>query len=722
MKQLIQDVRTGKTSVVEAPIPRPGPGMVLVRTAASAVSTGTERALVEFAGMSLVGKARTRPDLVRQTIDKARREGILSTLEAVQNRLDQPMPLGYSSAGTVVEVGEAVDAFRAGDRVACAGGGYAVHGEYAVVPKNLIAPLPSNVDFESGAFATLGAIALHGLRLAEPQVGERVAVIGLGLLGLLAAQVARAAGCSVLGLDIDRARLARAAGLGIEAAARDDAEGAAASLTGGRGFDIVLICAHAATNDPVELAGAIARDRGRVVAIGVVGLELPRKTFFEKELSFVVSRSYGPGRYDPAYEEGGHDYPIGYVRWTEGRNLAAFVDLVASGQVDVRSLITHRIPIERGAEAYALITAEDPEPFLGVVITYPEVASLPARRTVSTTPLPAEPAAPVRLGALGAGSFATAVVFPILRKVRGIELVGLASASGYKSAHVARRFGFGSAQADEAALLHDGRINTIAVLTRHHLHARQTAAALRAGKHVFCEKPLALSREELLEVDEALRASGRLLMVGFNRRFAPMSARLREFLAPVREPLLIHYRVNAGLLPPGHWHYDPEQGGGRIVSEACHFIDVLAFLTGALPTRVLTRGLPGGERYREENVVLTVELADGSIGVIAYLANGDRAMAKERIEVSGGGRSAVLDDFRRLHLYAHGRRSAVRAPLRQDKGHRAAWEAFAAAIRSGSPAPIPYKDLFAVSLATLAARDSLRQGEAISIEPLPAHE
>jgi predicted dehydrogenase/threonine dehydrogenase-like Zn-dependent dehydrogenase len=718
MKQLIQDVRTGTTSVVDAPIPRPGPGMVLVRTAASAVSTGTERALVEFAGMSLVAKARSRPDLVRQTVDKARREGVLSTLEAVQNRLDQPMPLGYSSAGTVVEVGPDVDGVRPGDRVACAGGGYAVHAEYAVVPQNLIAPLPAGVDFEPAAFATLGAIALHGFRLAEPQIGERIAVIGLGLLGLLAAQVARAAGCTVFGTDIAQERVTRARGLGLEAALRSEAEASAASLTGGLGFDAVLICAHADASDPVELAGAIARDRARVISIGVVGLELPRRVYFEKELRFIVSRSYGPGRYDTHYEEGGHDYPIGFVRWTEGRNLAAFCELLAAGRVDVASLITHRIPIERGADAYSLITAESAEPFLGVVITYPETPSAPGRRAIPIVTPGAEPSSPVRLGALGAGSFATGVLFPALRKIDAIDLVCLASATGFKSAEVARRFGFHSASTDEAEVLRDDRVNTIAVLTRHHLHARQTAAALRAGKHVFCEKPLALSREDLLQVEEALRASARLLLVGFNRRFAPMSARLREFLEPVHEPLSIYYRVNAGLLPPGHWHYDPSQGGGRIVSEACHFIDYLTFLTGALPVLVLARALPGGGRYREENVVLTVELADGSIGVIHYLANGGRSMPKERVEVFGGGRSAALDDFRRLELFSADRRVTLRAPLRQDKGHRREWEAFASAIRSGGPPPIPYDEIFAVSLATLAAQESLRQGTPLRIEPL----
>jgi predicted dehydrogenase len=722
MKQLVQDIRTGKTSVIEVPIPRPGPGMVLIRTAASAVSTGTERALVEFAGMGLVGKARSRPDLVRQTLDKARREGILSTLEAVQNRLDQPVPLGYSSAGTIVEVGHDVPGLRPGDRVACAGGGYAVHAEYAVVPTNLVAALPPGVDFEPAAFATLGAIALHGFRLAEPQVGERVAVIGLGLLGLLTSQVARAAGCRVFGIDVAAERVDRARALGFEASSRPDAEAAASSLTGGAGFDVVLICAHASTNDPVELAGLIARDRARVVSIGVVGLELPRKLYFEKELRFTVSRSYGPGRYDPQYEERGLDYPIGYVRWTEGRNLAAFCQLLADGSVDVGALITHRIPIERGADAYSLISADSREPFLGVVITYPDAPSLPQRRAIPSRVSRPDVTAPIRLGALGAGSFATGVMFPVLQRVRRVDLICLASATGYKSDHAARRFGFRGASTDEADVLQDNRVNTVAVLTRHHLHARQTVAALAAGKNVFCEKPLALTREELDQVHKALIASGRLLLVGFNRRFAPLSARLREFLTPVHEPLSIHYRVNAGLLPAGHWHYDPAQGGGRILSEACHFIDYLAFLTGAIPSRVYSRSLPGGDRYREENVVLTVELSDGSIGVIHYLANGARSMPKERVEVFGGGRSAVLDDFRRLELYSTDRHRLIRAWLRQDKGHRREWEAFADAMQQGGPPPIPYDQIFAVSLATLAAQESLRRGEPVAIEPLLIHE
>ncbi len=715
MKQLIQDLRTGETSVVEVPVPRAQPGTVLVRTAASLVSTGTERTLVEFAGGSLIAKARSRPDLVRQTLDKARREGLLTTWEAVRNRLDQPMPLGYASAGEVVEVGPGVTGIRMGDRVACAGAGYAIHADYAVVPRNLVALLPETVDYESGAFATLGAIALHGFRLGEPQVGERVAVIGLGLLGLLASMIARAAGCHVFAVDVDPARVERGSRLGAHAVLRPEAEAAAAAFTRGQGFDLVLICAHTPNNDPIELAASIARDRGRVVATGLVGLDLPRKAFYEKELQFVVSRSYGPGRYDPAYEEGGHDYPLAYVRWTEERNLQAFLDLVAQGKVQPQSLITHRFPIERAAEAYRLITGGSKEPFLAVLITYAQAAPL-ERRIAIPSHVPA-PASTVRLGVVGAGAFATGVLLPALKSLPQIERVGLASATGAKAASAARRFGFAYAATDEDELLRDPSINVVAILTRHGLHARQTLAALQAGKHVFCEKPLALTRQDLEAIAHALSSGDRLLTVGFNRRFAPLALHMKASLSGAGEPMAIHYRVNAGPLPPGHWVYDPEQGGGRILGEVCHFIDFLTFLAGSLPTRVHTLGLPDAGRYREENVLVTVEFADGSLGTIAYLANGDRSFPKERIEAYAAGRVAVLDDFRLLEVWSSGRRRVWRSPLRQDKGHRGLWEAFAEAVRRGGPPPIPYPDLFAVSQATLDALESLRRREPVRVEP-----
>ncbi|TET81088.1 MAG: alcohol dehydrogenase, partial [Anaerolineales bacterium] len=481
-----------------------------------------------------------------------------------------------------------------------------------------------------------------------------------------------------------------------------------------------LICADTSSNDPVELAGAIARDRARVVAIGAVGMTIPRRIYYEKELTFLVSRSYGPGRYDPTYEEGGHDYPLGYVRWTEGRNLVAFVDLISEERIDVHPLITHRFPIEHAADAYHMITGKSEEPFLGVMMTYPEgeIKLEAAPRLIGITERPAEPSSPICLGALGAGNFATTVLFPTLRRLRGVEFIGLATATGMKGAQVGRRYGFLYATTDEAEILGDERINAIAVLTRHHLHTRQVIDGLRAGKHVFCEKPLALNREELVEVAAALQGSDRMLMVGFNRRFAPMAVQLKTFFAGVHEPLVMHYRVNAGPLPADHWLYDPVQGGGRIIGEACHFIDFLTFLAGAPPVRVQCQGLPDDGRYREDNVILTLMYPDGSLGTVAYLAGGDRGLPKERIEVFGGGRAAVMDDFRRLETFSGGRRNLRRAWLRQDKGHRAVWEAFAAAVAAGGPPPIPYDHLLAVTMASFAAVESLRSGEIVTLKPL----
>jgi predicted dehydrogenase/threonine dehydrogenase-like Zn-dependent dehydrogenase len=766
MKQLLQNMKNGATSVADVPIPAPQRGEALVRNAVSLVSAGTERMLVEFAEKSLLGKARSRPDLVRQVLDKARREGLLTTLEAAFTRLDQPMPLGYSSAGTIVALGEGLEGFQVGQRVACAGGGYAVHAEYVCVPHNLLAPLPDSVDFEAAAFTTLGAIAMHGFRQAGVQVGERVAVIGLGLLGLLTVGIARAAGCAVFGVDLDPRRVELATSLGAQAVLREGAVEAALSFSRGRGCDAVLICADAASADPVELAGAIARDRARVIAVGAVGLQLPRKVYYEKELTFLNSRSYGPGRYDPTYEEGGQDYPIGYVRWTEGRNLEGFVDLLASGQLDIASLVTHRFPIEQAAQAYELITGKQHEPFLGVVLTYPlnegeasdaeslaagslirltsamRTSTPPSAASASDQPLLFQKGAKkegpastkqlmkhLRIGVLGAGNFASAVMLPALKAIPSFDLVGIASASGMSAKHAAGRFGFDYATSDEAQILNDPQVEIVAILTRHNLHARQVSAALRAHKHVFCEKPLALNRAELEAIQEALiepwnspdtleTDSPPLLTAGFNRRFAPMAQQMQDFLGQQHEPLAAYYRVNAGYIPLTHWTHDPEQGGGRIIGEGCHFIDFLTFLVGSAPTAVTAGGLPDGGRYREDNAVLTFTFPDGSVGVVSYLANGDKAFPKERVEVFKAGRVAVLDDFRSLELVMNGKRKVFHSRLRQDKGHSQEWQAFAAAIRAGGPAPIPYDQLFGVMNATFASVEALRTGEKVTVSPL----
>jgi predicted dehydrogenase len=719
MKQLLQSMRDGETRVVEVPIPTPQPGMILVRTAASLVSAGTERMVVEFAEKSLIGKVRSRPDLAKQVIDKARREGVASTIEAAFNRLDQPTPLGYSSAGTVVAVGEGVRSFRAGQRVACAGGGYAVHAEYAVVPVNLTVPLPDGVSFEAGAFGTLGSIALHGFRLGQPQMGETVAVIGLGLLGLLSVQLARAAGCRVFGVDLDPARVALAEQLGATAVLREQAEDAAQTFTEGLGADVVLICADTPSNDPVELAGEISRDRGRVVAVGAVGLEIPRRTYFYKELDFVVSRAYGPGRYDPVYEEGGIDYPIGFVRWTAGRNLSAFVNLLSDGKLNIAPLVTHQFSIEQAAEAYDLITGKNGTPFLGVLLTYKQDEKdedLTAGRVVEFVDAgDRSAAAAVRLGVLGAGNFANATLLPAIKKDGGTQLVGIASASGLSAQHAANKHGFAYATSDAERLFQDDKVNTLAVLTRHHLHAEQTLAGLRAGKHVFCEKPLALTREELGQIaEEVQKPDAPMLMVGFNRRFAPLAIEMKAFLDQRQEPLVAHYRVNAGCIPLEHWVHDPAQGGGRLLGEGCHFIDFITWLVGEPPVAVTAKGLPELGRYREDNVVVTLEFPDGSLGTVAYLANGDKAQAKEYIEASGGGRAATLDDFRRLETFAGGKRWIKRSWLRQDKGHTGEWQAFSQAISAGAEPPIPYQQIFGVMEAAFDAIDSLRSNQQVS--------
>jgi len=716
MKQVLQQAGSGSVAVVEVPAPRLLPGCVLVRMAASLVSAGTERASCEFASKNLLQKAQARPDLVREVMSKVRRDGVFSAVAAVRGRLDQPSPLGYSSSGTIVEVGQDVTDLTVGDRVACAGAGYAVHAEFACVPRLLVAKLDSEskISFEEAAFTTLGAVALHGARTADVKLGDVVAVVGLGLVGQLTVQILKAAGCRVLGMDIDRERAELASQMGA-----DDISSSAEGLrdvclrhTGGNGVDAVLITAETSSSEPVELAGEIARDRGIVVAVGTVGMDIPRKLYFEKELDFRISRSYGPGRYDSAYEQKGRDYPIGYVRWTETRNMEAFLQLSSEGKLDVMPLITHRFSIERAARAYDLISGRVSEPFLGVLISYPEEASESREvRLVSEAKRPALIGErSVAVGVLGAGEFANTTLLPVIKRSE-TDFIGLCSATGSHARHAAEKFGFRYCTTEGQRLLDDPTINTVVIATRHHLHARQVLGALAAGKNVFCEKPLCLNEIELAEIVRAYGgdASG-MLMVGFNRRFAPMALEMKAFLQQIAEPLALHYRVNAGFIPRDHWVNDPEQGGGRILGEVCHFVDFLTFLAGALPVEVQTRNVADSN----DNVIVSLRFANGSQGTISYLANGDRSYSKERVEVFGGGAVAVLEDFRRLELVRHGKRKTFRSRLRQDKGHRGEWEAFCAAAQGRGPIPIPFEEIVSVTLATLRAAESR-----LSEKPIP---
>ncbi|RJP49960.1 MAG: hypothetical protein C4583_11470 [Anaerolineaceae bacterium] len=712
MKQLLQNMKNGLTTVEDVPVPTPREGQALVKVYASLVSAGTERMLVEFAEKNLVDKARSRPDLVKQVLDKAKREGVVPTIQAAFNRLDQPMPLGYSSAGVIVALGKNMRGYKVGQRVACAGLNYAVHAEYNVVPRNLLTLIPKNVDFESASFTTLAAIAMQGFRLAEPQIGENVAVIGMGLLGLLTAQIAAAAGCRVLGIDVDPAKLRLASSLGLEGAARPNAESAAQTFTASRGFDAVIICAATSSNDPVELAGVIARDRARVVATGAVGLNIPRKVYYEKELSFINSRSYGPGRYDPSYEENGVDYPIGYVRWTEGRNMESALQLMAEDKLKIHPLISHRFPIEQAASAYEVITGKKKESFLGVVLTYSERKDEKSKKIEFPSTVHRPPST-VSLGVLGAGAFANAVLLPAIKKAGDFSLVGIASASGMHAQVSGKKFGFQYATSSDDEILNDPNINTVAILTRHDTHADLVVKALKAGKNVFVEKPLATTSEQLTKIVKQLQITNYQLLTGFNRRFSPLAQSLSSFLLPRNEPLHVHYRINAGYIPPNHWTQDETLGGGRIIGEACHFVDFITFLVGAAPVSVTAYALPDNGKYREDNVSMTFTFPDGSIGVVDYLANGDKSFAKERVEVFCAGAVMVLDDFRSLQMIRDGKKKEERKA--QDKGWADEWKAFAKSIREGGAPPIPYEQLIGVTRATFAAVESIRANTSISI-------
>jgi predicted dehydrogenase/threonine dehydrogenase-like Zn-dependent dehydrogenase len=718
VKQLVQHLGTGDSEVKDVPAPRARHGTVLIRVASSLVSAGTERMVVEFAEKNLLEKARSRPDLVRQTIDKARRDGVLNTIDAVQNRLNQPMALGYSVSGTVVATGNDVTEFREGDRVAAAGANLAVHAEVVAIPRNLVVKLPESVDFDSAAFTTIGAIALHGFRLSEAKLGESVAVIGLGLLGQITVQLARAAGCRVVAFDPQEERARRALGYGAETALSNEEAFAAACAqrSGGRGIDVVVITADTKSDGPVNLAGRIARDRATIISVGAVGTQLPRKEYFEKELDFRISRSYGPGRYDPSYEAEGRDYPIGFVRWTENRNMEAVVALLAERKLDVESMITHRLDVSDGAHAYNLITGKTREPFLGVVLHYPD--SGPLANRVEIMPKTAAAAAPsgIRLGMLGAGNFARAVLLPAIRAGGNVTFVGIAAGTGLSARHAGDKYSFAYCTTSSDEVLDDPKINTVVIATRHDLHALQTIRALRAGKHVFVEKPICLTASELDEIDLVYRGThGQLLMAGFNRRFAPMSRTLREHFRGAGEPLLIHYRVNGGFIPASEWVQNPTEGGGRLLGEGVHFIDWAVWLTGARPTTVHAVSTPNCGRYSDDNFSTVVTFDDGSVLQLLYSANGDRAAGKERVEVFGGGRTAILDDFSRLELAARGRRKVTRSVLRSDKGHRAGWAAFADAIRAGQQSPIQYDEIIATMRATFAAVESLRSGSPVTV-------
>jgi len=721
MRAILEDVRSGEVTTEEVPQPELRPGGILVRTAFSAISAGTELAHRGQVEKSLLGKALARPDLVRQVVDFARTAGIKAAYQRVQSRLDTLAPLGYSCSGTVIAAGQGVKEFHPGDRVACAGAGYASHCEVNFIPKNLAVRVPEAVALESASLSAIGAIALQGFRQSQAVLGEVVAVIGAGLVGVLTIQLAKAAGCRVIAIDRDMQRVERARQFGADLAlgSGDRDTPSRVKEFARYGSDVAIIAAASASSEPVELAANISRDRGRIVVVGAVDLGVSRQAMYVKELSLVLSRSYGPGRYDAQFEEEGHDYPIGYVRWTEKRNMEAFLDLLAAGAIDVAPFLERRCPVEQGSVAYQELKSTGA---YTVLLEYPGrvLIPMPAATGAAARAARAPSAGELRVSCIGAGSFARAVTFPALRKTRGVVLQSVATASGIASESARRLFGFSRAVAP-TDLLQDKDTDAIFVLSRHDSHAQYVVAALSGHKPVLVEKPLAVNREQLEEIRKAYQAAqgadpAPFLMVGYNRRFARFTEKLREFFAGRQEPMVVSIRVNAGYIPHDHWVQN-SSGGGRIVGELCHFVDWARCLVGCGISSVAANALPDGARYNRDNVVATLTFQDGSIATISYLANGDRAVPKEQFEVFCEGKVGRITDFCTLELARGGKTRRTRSG--QDKGHQREIELTVDAMRRGGHSPIAFEELVEVSEATLAIEEAISSGKSFSLRPAP---
>lgn len=723
MKQILQSYRTGELWIAEVPVPACGRGGVLVQTRASVVSSGTEETARMFAKKSAIGKAWARPDLVGQVLKKVKTEGIGPTAKKVFARLDEPIGLGYSAAGEVVEAGREALGLKPGDRVAVAGAGYATHAEFNFVPQNLCAKIPEGVSYPDAAFATIGAVALQGVRQARPSIGERVAVIGLGLLGSLTVQILKANGCAVLGFDPDGDRVALAAKLGADVAVDTDPEKACDAFTEGRGADAVIITAAAPGNEPVIYAAEMSRYKGRVIAVGTVGMNVPREAFYRKELDLRLSMSYGPGRYDPAYEERGRDYPFAYVRFTAQRNMESFLYLVQQGKVTPEALVTHRLAFDDALDAYALLEGKMPKgrtldsKYLGILLEYPKNALL--ERAVRCGEAAGSGDDEIGVCLIGAGNFAKGVLLPHLTKLRGVGLTGVCTRTGKSAQRTARQFKFGLATTEPAALLEDGDTDAAFIATRHDSHASLVSAALRAGKHVFVEKPLCIVEAELDEIERALkdaRNAGQqpCLMVGFNRRFSPHARALQAAFENRTTPMVVSYRVNAGGIPPDSWLRDPSEGGGRIIGECCHFVDFCTALIGSEPATVTANSISSDRRdvAAEDSVVIAIQYADGSLATIQYLSEGHEDMPKERCEVFADGKSAVVDDFRTTRFYGGGRK--VRG--KQAKGFAEELHAFLDVCRNGGAWPISWQSLVGTHRVCFGAVRSLAGGGRVDVQ------
>ena len=729
MKQVVQNLKTGEIRVDVLPPPTLKSGGILVKNYFSLISAGTEKTSVDLGKMNMLQKAKSRPEDVRKVLQEIKLNGFIRTYKKVMAKLDSLKPLGYSSAGVVLAVDAVASEFKPGDRVACAGGGYATHSDIIFVPKNLAVKVPDGVGLDEAAYSTLGAIAMQGIRQAQPTLGENVVVIGLGLVGLLAVQILKANGCRVFGIDVDpgNVRLAKEIGADDACERSADVNTRVNGFSDGFGADAVIIAAATRSSDPLSLAGEIARDRSRVVMIGATGMNIPRPPYYSKELEFKLSRSYGPGRYDREYEENGRDYPIGYVRWTENRNMKEFVRLLKDKKVNVSRLTTHRFPIRNAGQAYKMISGKKTQKYIGILLEYEKEKTEPpaeiqpdAGKSVFNPSDETFKRLPLSVGFIGAGSFAQGNLIPALRNIEGVTLQTVCTASGASAKTAQDQFGFKLTTTNPQDLFLNENIGTIFIATRHNLHASFALEALKAGKNVFVEKPLALTEDELVSLSQFYRGSDEekmpALMVGFNRRFAPLTRELKQFFENTGEPMVVNYRVNAGYIPTNHWTQDPVEGGGRILGEVCHFVDLVQFITASRIVKVYAESISADNTsiVSNDNVNITLKMANGSLGIVTYLANADSSLPKERIEVSSGRKAAIIDNFRNAYFYRDGKASKTGTGT-VDKGIREEVKTFIQAVKSDRTSPITFDELINTTLATFRILTSLSVGEAVSL-------
>jgi predicted dehydrogenase/threonine dehydrogenase-like Zn-dependent dehydrogenase len=714
MQQLIQNFKTGELYVDEVPMPSISTGMVLVENEFSLISAGTERGTVKVAKASLLGKAKQRPDLVAQVLQNIKKEGLAATINKVKTKLDSLKALGYSTAGVVIASMDTNSVFKTGDRVACAGQDYASHAEIVAIPQNLVTKIPDNVSSEEASFTTLGAIALQGVRQAEPRLGEKVCVIGLGLLGQITCQLLKANGCAVFGIDLNAGliKLASDSGAADKALNRSDSNlvSVCNDFTNGQGFDSIIITAAAPSNDPIELSAEIVRKKGKIIVVGAVKMDIPRDPhFYRKELDLRMSCSYGPGRYDVDYEDKGQDYPFAYVRWTEQRNMQAFLDLLSRKAINIKPLITHVFEIADAEKAYDIVLGKTPEPHIGILLKYTD--NKVKRQTVVT--VKNDPIKKINTGFIGAGSFAQSYLIPNVKSY-GASLDGVVTSKGITSKNVADKFKFNFCSTEANDVLTNNNINTIFIATPHSSHAELVARSLESGKAVFVEKPLAINIDQMNAVIATREKFKQPLMVGFNRRFAPISIAIKKEFNSVSEPIVVNIRVNAGLIPKEHWTQQPEIGGGRIVGEVCHFIDLMQFFTGAEPVNVYAASIntANNKITSEDNITIVVKFSNGSIGNLTYLANGDKSMPKELIEVFGAGNIGVINDFRDGTFHKGNKVTKLKS---SGKGHKEEVDTFLNAVNNGTESPISFRSICLTTLTTFKILDSLYTGNSQEI-------